>query len=154
MDPSFITYHYPPQKFLTFLFKMAQKYPWNNDSFSSHLISHFLQHPTGTNFLESKKADNVAHSFFRDSQFLFDLTIFSTHFFNMFQMRISCLHWPPWPCFSHKLASPISCLNCNTQHLTVLTSTHLSPAQCLHTAVNVNGKNFFCSQSSITAHFF
>jgi hypothetical protein len=93
-------------------------------------------------------------SFFRDSQFLFYLTIFSTHFFDMFLMRLSCHHWPPWPCFPHKLASPISCLNCSTQCLTVLTSIHLSPAHCLHTAMNVNGKNFFCSQGLNNSTFF
>jgi len=88
----------------------------------------------GTSFSESKTADNVAHSFCRDSQFLFDLTVFSTHFFIMFLMRLSCL-------------------NCNTQHLTVLMSTHLS-IYPQHTAVNVNGKNFFCSQELNNSTFF
>jgi len=36
----------------------------------------------------------------------------------------------------------------------VLTSTHLSPAHCLHTAMNVNRKNFFCSQGLNNSTFF
>jgi hypothetical protein len=116
---------------------------------SSH--QSFFMDPDGTNFSESKKVDNVAHSFFRDSQFksnvlLFDLMIFSNHFFNSFFMRlICCCHWPPWPCcvtqtclphfFSLKLPHPKS----------VYISIFI-PTQRLHTVMNVNGRNFFHSQ--------
>jgi hypothetical protein len=36
----------------------------------------------------------------------------------------------------------------------VLTSTYLSPAHCLHTVINVNGKNFFCNQGLNNGTFF
>ena len=75
----------------------------------------------------------MAHSFFRDSQFkssvfLFNMTIFSITF-------STCSKWDssvavtgfPDLSLSHKLASSTPfCLNCHSQCLTVLTSTHLS----------------------------
>jgi hypothetical protein len=74
------------------------------------------------------------HSFFRGLQFkcnvfLFDSTTFSNYFFNVFLMRlVCCSHWPTWPCsVIQTFFPPCSCLKCHTQHVTVLTSTHLSP---------------------------
>jgi len=122
MDPSFITFHYVPLKSLTLLFRMTQKFPWNSDSFCFLLISQFSYCPHGRNFLESKKVDNMAHSFFRDSQFessvfLFDLTIFPNRFFNAFLMRlVCCILWPSWPClvtqayFLHFFLLKIACI--------------------------------------------
>jgi len=78
----------------------------------------------GTNFSESRKVDNVASSLFRDFQFknsvfLFDSMIFSNHLLQSLSSQTLAL----W----HILASPIACLNCHTQHQTVLTTAHLSP---------------------------
>jgi len=132
---------------------MTPNFPWNSESFSFYLISQFLWYPAGINFLESKKIDNVAHSFFRNSQFkssvfVFDSMIFSNSVFSPFFMRlVCCSHWFPWSCFvtqtclSHffllKLPYPASdCASFNT----------FIPIHCLHMAMNVDGRNFFHSQ--------
>jgi uncharacterized protein with PQ loop repeat len=131
---------------------MTSNFPRNSESFHSHLVSQFLLYPPGIIFLESKKIDNVSHSFFWDSQFkssvfLFDSVIFSNYIFSPFLMRpICCSHWPPWSCLitqtclSHfllKLPYPASnCAYFNT----------LIPIHCLHMTIYVDGRNFLHSQ--------
>ena len=126
MVPCFITCHCPPQKFLTFLIKMTQTFFWNSRlfQFSSCLFSWYLP---GTNFLESKKADNGP--LFLDSQFnsksWHESMIFSNHFFNTFLMRlICCSHWSLWACFATQTCFPHFFLP--KLLYSVLTSTHLS----------------------------
>jgi hypothetical protein len=105
--------------------------------------------PTWHKISESKKADNVGHSFFRDSQFksnifLFYSTIFSKHFFNAFLMRlVCCSHWPPQSCFvpqtcfPHSFLLKLLCPRSKCAYINTFISTH-----CLHAAMNVNRKNF------------
>jgi len=135
MDPSFITYHYPPYKSLTFLFKMTQKFPWN--SHIIQLISQFSWYPHGTKFQNPKR--------------LIRWSTLSLEIPNLRAVSFCLIWWfyqivssersswglsvavtgLPDIALSNKLASPnFSCLNCHTKCLTVLTSTHLSP----HTA--------------------
>jgi hypothetical protein len=131
---------------------MTLNFPWNSESFSFYLIGQFLWYSPGIYFLESKKIDNVAHSFFRDSQFkssvfLFDSMIFTNNIFNTCLMRlICCSHWPPWSCWIIQ-----SCLNCHTQHLTVLTSTHLSPYTACIQRWMLMGEIFSIVKNSVTA---
>ena len=132
---------------------------WPRSSLETLNLSVLIYHsiflvPAWHKFSESRKFDNVAHSFFRDSQFkssvfLFDLTIFSNNFFNMFFMRlVCCSHWSPQHFFVTKVAfSTPSCLNCHSQCLTLLTSTHLSHTLPVYGDQCEWQDFFFCLQS-------
>ena len=63
-------------------------------------------------------------------------------------MRLVCYsHWPPQPCFVTQTCYPhffflkLAYPTCNCAYINTFTSIH-----CLHIAMNVDGRNIFCSQ--------
>jgi hypothetical protein len=60
---------------------------------------------------------------------------------------VCCSHWPPQPCFvtqtyfPHFFLLTLAYPTCNCAYINTFI-----PIHCLHTAMNVDGSNFFCSQ--------
>jgi hypothetical protein len=74
------------------------------------------------------------------------LTIVSNHCFNMLLMRLICLQpLASLTLLFHTILLPPFLAWTVVPNITVLTASHI-PMYCLHSGMNVNGRNFFCSQ--------